>query len=257
MNRSDRGWGATRIIAAGLVVFFLLPLMTSATLLAAPVPVQSGPLPFEFLAKPDEHYKLAKYDVLNIIVDGVGRVDLIPQGNSASNMVPATPPKGTIIGPDGYMSLPYIGSVKLAGLTIPEATTLLTERLGQYFKEPTVSVLVESFGPRKISVMGEVKNSGVYPLGSDSMNILAALSSAGGITKKGRPKHIAVIRMVDGKIYMKEVNFDLFVKKQDASQNVLLQDGDMVYVPESNKIDFFSEIMPLVNSYMLFRNATK
>ena len=158
-----------------------------------------------------------------------------------------------VIGPDGSVNLPLVGTIKLAGLTIAEATELLTDRLGKYIKIPSLAVMVKQYGLRKIYVMGEVAKPGIYALGSDYMSIFAALSSAGGITKRGRPKHIAVVRIEDGKVKMREVNFDQFVKKQDASQNVILQDGDMVYVPRSNRIDLNEDIMPLANLYFLYR----
>jgi len=89
------------------------------------------------------------------------------------------------------------------------------------------------------------------------MNVFAALSSAGGIKKKGRPKHIAVVRMVEGQVRMKEIDFDRFVKNQDHTQNIVLRDGDMIYVPKSKKIDLQEDILPIVSAVGLFRTLTR
>lgn len=185
-------------------------------------------------------YRLTKYDVINIVIIGV-----------ADNYF-----NDIMIGPDGYVNLPYAGNVELAGLTIPEATQLLTEKLGEYIRIPSMSLMVKQYGPRKVYVMGEVGKPGVYELSPDYMNVFAALSSAGGITKRGRPKHVGVVRMVDGQVKLKEINFDQFIEKQDASQNPVLQDGDMVYVPKSDKIILSEDIMPIIGGIAVFKSIT-
>ena len=189
-----------------------------------------------------EEYRLSKYDVINVVVIGM------PENSAGFSDI--------MLGPDGYANLPYAGTVKLAGLTIPEATELLRGKLGEYIKVPSMAVMIKQYGPRQVYVMGEVEKQGIYSLGSEYMNVFAAISSAGGIAKRGRPKHIAVVRMVDGKVQMQEVNFDRFVKQQDAAQNVRLQDGDMVYVPKSNKIIFTEDIMPIFTGIYLLKTIT-
>ena len=119
------------------------------------------------------------------------------------------------------------------------------------------TIMVKEYGPRKVYVMGEVKTPGIYNLSSDYMNVFAALSSAGGVTKKSRPKHIGVVRVLDGKVHMCEINFDAYVKKQDINQNIALQDGDMIYVPQSNKIDLQEDVMPIASAIGLFKNLTE
>ena len=243
MENNSRFCRAGRGIAILLLAVLFCNVLPAGLTRAEPAVQNLPAFPLDTHNAEEEHYTLAKYDVLNIVVEGFAGIDVIP--------------KGIIIGPDGYVNLPYVGSIKLAGLTVPEATQLLTKRLSEYVKEPILSVIIASYGPRKVYVMGAVHTPGLYSLGSDYLNIFAALSSAGGVSKKGRSKHVAVVRVVDGKVLMKEVDFDRFVKKQDSSQNIRLKDGDMVYVPESNKIDFYGEVLPMVNAYLLFRNVTK
>lgn len=189
-----------------------------------------------------EEYRISKYDVINVVVIGM------PENSNGFSDI--------MVGPDGYANLPYAGTVKLAGLTVPEATQLLRTKLGEYIKIPSMAVMIKQYGPRQVYVMGEVTKQGIYSLGSEYMNVFAAISSAGGITKRGRPKHIAVVRMVDGKMQMQEVNFDRFIEKQDGTQNALLQDGDMVYVPKSNKIDLVEDVMPIISGLAVYRTLT-
>jgi polysaccharide export outer membrane protein len=225
-----------RVIVLCVLSAFLLQMIPALASVPAAVPQPEQ----ESAATPE--YRLSKYDVLNIVILGFSDV------NMGFNDI--------IIGPDGFVNLPYAGSVKLGGLTIAEATQLLTERLGQYIKIPGLSVMIKQYGPRKVYVVGEVSKQGIYDLSSDYMNVFAAISSAGGITKRGRPKHIAVVRTVNGKVEMQEVDFDRFVKKQDASQNVALLDGDMVYVPRSNRIILQEDVMPFLLMYGTFKSIT-
>lgn len=208
-------------------------------------------------------YRLSKYDVLNIVIVGFSDQVFSNASNGSYDVSNAIGQVKTtnglndiVIGPDGYVNLPYAGTVKLAGLTVTEATTLLTQKLGEYIKIPSMAVMVKQYGPRQVYVMGEVAKQGIYSLGSEYMNVFAALSSAGGITKRGRPKHIVVVRMINGEAKMQEVNFDRFIEKQDGSQNMTLQDGDMVYVPRSNKIILSEDVMPLLSMYGLYHSLT-
>jgi polysaccharide export outer membrane protein len=246
------------------LLVFLRKIISCAFLIcvSAVLPVSAatvaGSIPSELSSTSE--YRLSKYDVLNIVIvgfsdqyfnnTGYDTSDTIGQAKTTSGF------NDIVISPDGYVNLPYAGTVKLAGLTVPEATTLLTQKLGEYIRIPSMTVMVKQYGPRKVYVMGEVAKQGIYSLSSEYMNVFAALSSAGGITKRGRPKHIAVVHMVDGKMNMREVNFDRFIEKQDGTQNAVLQDGDMVYVPRSNKIDLGEDIMPLVNMFAVYKTLT-
>lgn len=182
-------------------------------------------------------YRLAKYDVIQIAILGLDESSF----------------KNIMVGPDGYVNLPYVGTAKLAGLTVPEATEFLRAKLGEYIKIPGMTVMVSEYGPRKIYVLGEVKSPGVYKLAADNLNIIAALSSAGGIGLKGRPKHVEVLREIEGKVSVTYVNFDKLVEQADLSQNAALQDGDLVYVPKSGKIDLNADILPIISVWSMYK----
>lgn len=201
--------------------------------------------------KVDDTYRLSKYDIIQLHAIGIADSDINGTITSGSSTV-----IGTNIGPDGHASLPYIGNIKLAGLTIDEATALLERELGEYLNLRGFSVAVSSYAPRKIYVMGSVKSPGIKELSVDSLNAYAAISAGGGVTNKGRSKHIQVIRIRDGVMYYREVNIDAFVKKHDLTQNVALEDGDIVYVPESNKIIFSEDIAPYINIWGTYKSLT-
>ena len=158
-----------------------------------------------------------------------------------------------VIGPDGYVQLPYAGSIKLAGLTLDEAKALISERLRMYLRFPDLSIIVKSYGTRKIYVMGEVKTPGIHELGADNLNAYAAISSAGGVTRRGRSTQVQVLRVVGDTMYYKQLNIKNYIKKHDLTQNVVLQDGDIVYVPRSNGIKFDEDVLPYINVWAMYK----
>ena len=189
-----------------------------------------------------EEYRLMKYDTINIMAIG------FPNGIGIDDVT---------VGVDGMARLPYAGNIKLVGLTLDEARDLIHARLSEYFKLPELNVYMKSYGPRKIYVMGNVNSPGVKNMGVDSMNVYAAVASAGGVDNKGRSKHIQLIRQIDGVLYYREINLDAFVKKHDLSQNIELEDGDIIYVPDSGKVIFGQDIAPYISVYGTYRALTK
>ena len=189
-----------------------------------------------------EEYRLMKYDTINIMAIG------FPNGIGIDDVT---------VGVDGMARLPYAGNIKLVGLTLDEARDLIHARLSEYFKLPELNVYMKSYGPRKVYVMGNVNVPGIKEMGVDNMNVYAAVASAGGVDNKGRSKHIQLIRQIDGVLYYREINLDAFVKKHDLSQNIELEDGDIIYVPDSGKVIFGQDIAPYISVYGTYRALTK
>ena len=189
-----------------------------------------------------DEYRLAKYDTINVMAMGY------PNGIGIDDIT---------IGADGMVRLPYSGNIRLAGLTLDEARDVIYDKLSDYFKFPELNIYLKSYGTRKVYVMGNVESPGIQEMNVDNMNVYAAVSSAGGVDKRGRSKHIQLIRQIDGVLYYREVNIDAFVKKHDLSQNIELEDGDIVYVPDSGKVLFNEDIVPYINVYATYKALTK
>ena len=189
-----------------------------------------------------DEYRLAKYDTINVMAMGY------PNGIGIDDIT---------IGADGMVRLPYSGNIRLAGLTLDEARDVIYDRLSLYFKLPELNIYLKSYGTRKVYVMGNVASPGIQEMNVDNMNVYAAVSSAGGVDKRGRSKHIQLIRQIDGVLYYREVNIDAFVKKHDLSQNIELEDGDIVYVPDSGKVVFSEDVAPYINVWATYRSIIK
>src|SRR5437870_12562532 len=83
---------------------------------------------------------------------------------------------------DGTFTFPFIGRVKVGGLTMRQIEAELKSRLADgYLKNPQVSVAIDSYKSQRIFVVGEVKSPGAYPLGGN-MTLMEALAQAGSTT---------------------------------------------------------------------------
>ena len=186
-------------------------------------------------------YRLFRGDTLSILAVG------FPDGIGINSLT---------VGLDGYVQLPYVGSVKMEGLTLDEAKAVLMDSLTQYLRIPDLSLVITSYGPRKVYVMGEVNKPGVQTMGIDNMNAYAALATAGGWARKGRSTRIQIMRVVDGTMYYRTLNMKAYTVRHDLTQNVEIEDGDILYVPRSNGIKVDTDVLPYVNAWALYKNLT-
>jgi polysaccharide export outer membrane protein len=148
---------------------------------ATTTPAQSASIPTETASST---YLLQPYDLID--VDVYSEADLH---------------KPARLGSDGTVLLPLIGSVKVGGLTVTQATDLITQRYGAGFvKNPSVLITVLQYRKSTFSILGQVEKPGVYeiPEGAD-VSIVEAISLAGGYAPNAAQNSVTVKRTVDGK----------------------------------------------------------
>jgi protein involved in polysaccharide export with SLBB domain len=130
----------------------------------------------------------------------------------------------------GTIDYPLIGSIQVRGLTPPAVSKLITRRLSEgYMKTPSVSVFVEAYNSKKISVFGQVRKPGTFNY-VDNMSIIEAITLAGGFTPLAAKNKISVTRTADGK----SRRFTIPVEEigEGTASNYLVRAGDIVFVPE-------------------------
>ena len=131
---------------------------------------------------------------------------------------------------DGTISFPLIGTVAVHSLSSPQLANILQTRLQAYLKNPQVSVFVKEFQSKKIYVFGQVRKPGTFSF-EDGMNIIEAITLAGGLQPLADPHGTFVNRVTNGdekkiKVSIKDIG-------KGEAPNLVLQPGDIVYVPES------------------------
>ena len=134
---------------------------------------------------------------------------------------------------DGTVSLALIGKVKVAGMTVAESQSLITDLYNRdYIVDPQVSVLVVSFSPKFVRVLGHVGYPGQVEIPPDQeLTLIDAITQCRGVTRLGNDKSITVSRQKkNGQTQSFEVNFKKI--KTGEAKDYVLQEGDTIYVPE-------------------------
>jgi polysaccharide export outer membrane protein len=133
------------------------------------------------------------------------------------------------VDPDGFVSLPLLGNVNVAGLSTDQLGTLLTGKYASYVVTPQVTVSVVDIRSRAVFVMGQVGKAGSYPLLAPT-TVLQLIAQAGGLTPFAKRKNIYVLRASMGKSEKIPFNY-IKVVHGDIHSNIVLQPGDTVIVP--------------------------
>lgn len=141
--------------------------------------------------------------------------------------------KGFTIDNNGKLILPYIGEVKLQGLTIPQARDLIAQKFTAFIDEPVIIVKKLSF---KVSIIGEVQRPGLYYVPNEKMTLLEGIALAGDLGNYADRTNIKIIRRTDkGSI---EIPIDLTNQSSMTGTAKYLYPDDVVYVAPSRKKAF-------------------
>jgi polysaccharide export outer membrane protein len=133
----------------------------------------------------------------------------------------------------GMIQFPLVGDVAVAGLTVAEVQEKLRRLLEKdYLVNPQVTVYIEEYST--VSIVGEVKTPGVYPI-RGRLTVVELISLAGGFSKIASPNKVKVVRThPDGTKEEIAVRVkDIMNKHSGDQEDVLLVSGDLVIVPES------------------------
>lgn len=137
-----------------------------------------------------------------------------------------------VIQPDGMISLPLNGQIEAAGKTLKELRVEVVKELKKILvslEDNQVSLTIIKVGTTNISVIGEVKNPGLYPL-SGKVDVLKAISAGGGLTNNAGLKDAIIVRENQEII---PVDLEKLLDQNDLSQNYELNNGDSLYIPKA------------------------
>jgi len=136
---------------------------------------------------------------------------------------------------NGCISYPFIGEVRVAGLTVSEVEEKLTRLLSpDYFIKPPITVFVEKYHSRMVFILGAINNPGSYPIPPEKeLTVVEAISLAGGFTEDAAVNKTKIIRVEDGQEKAIVVKITDVTKGGDKSKDIVLKPNDIVIVPES------------------------
>lgn len=135
-----------------------------------------------------------------------------------------------IVRPDGKISFPLIGDVKVHGRGVEDVRTEIQTRINEFVPNSPVSVMAIKIMSPKIYIVGKVGRPGMYVM-FERMSVMQALALAGGFTPFSSTGDILILRDVGGKQQTLNFDYDAMAKGKRLEQNILLDRGDTIVVP--------------------------
>ena len=144
--------------------------------------------------------------------------------------------KDVMVTPDGYMSAPLIGAVKIGGLTLPEAHEALRKKYDVYIKHTLVSLVPLAVTGQMFSIAGRVNMAGNYPIPHRNFRVLDALAAARGLATGVFHGDEVDAADLDNSYMLRDgkklpVNFARLIHNGEALYNIPVLDGDYIYIP--------------------------
>lgn len=165
-------------------------------------------------AKVSDGYKIGPGDLLEVSV----------YGEESLNK------KDLVVRPDGNMSFPLVGDVKVGGLTTSQAKEELEKSLREFVPGAVVALNVGQLGSLQYYVVGKVNKPGMFNV-SKPLTVLQALAMAGGLTPFASESKILIVRNSGKKTVNLPFNYKEIRKGRNIEQNITLERGDVVVVP--------------------------
>jgi polysaccharide export outer membrane protein len=144
--------------------------------------------------------------------------------------------------PDGYVTLKAIGSIFVEGQNIPELTETLKTAYAKILHDPVIAVSLKDFEKPYFIASGQLSKPGKYDLRGD-LTVTEAVAIAGGFDDKSKHSQVVLFRPVAGGGFeAKLINVKKLLASRDLSEDIRLQPGDMLYVPQNS----LSKIKPFL-----------
>lgn len=156
-------------------------------------------------------------------------------------------PLGYLVDSSGHVEVPFVGRLKLAGLTLFEAANFVRIEVTKSLKDPAINV---RFLNHKFSIMGEVNRPATYNLLEDNTTLPEALAMAGDLTIYGQRNNVMIVRETNGIREIGRVNLlnrDIFT-----SPYYYVRNGDLIYIePSKAKVTYTDrgiQLVPIITS---------
>lgn len=204
---------------------------------------KSVPPEVQALFGKSQRYTIGPGDVVGVIV--YDHPELLPNAGAVisqqSDPTGVSVAPGFIVDSSGEIAFPYVGRVRVAGLTEAEAGELISKLIVTQVREPQVTVRIQSFRSRRAYVEGEVRAPGSQVFTDLPMTLAEAINRAGGITANGNFAAVTLVR--DGKSV--DINLTRLREVGRDGNDIPLRSGDTVRVGhrEDAKVYVMGEIL--------------
>ena len=184
--------------------------------------------PYLFSQEKDRmDYRIGPKDLLDISVFGIDELN-----------------KTVRVSEEGKITLPLLGEIGVEGLTKGKLEKKISQLLEEkYLKDPQVTVFIQEYQSKRISVLGAVRNPGPYEL-LGRQTLMQIISEAGGITSQAGKKIIIIRHFEDGTSVSFIISIEELFFKGDTKLNIPLHANDIVNIPTDKivKVYVFGQV---------------
>ncbi len=153
---------------------------------------------------------------------------------------------------EGNISLPLIGEVMAAGLTVSQLEKQVTDRYRDGFlQDPQISVFIQEFNSRRVTVTGAVTEPGIYPMTGSALSLQQALAQAKGVSTLASRRNVIVFRTVSGQKMV--ARFDLAQIEKGQMPDPNIYGGDIIVVYRSDARLLLRTMLELTPFVMVWR----
>jgi polysaccharide export outer membrane protein len=147
-------------------------------------------------------------------------------------LIPELQAISATVQPDGFLTLPDgVGTIYVKGSTIPQIVDILTKAYSKTMHKPIVNVDITNFQPPQFTVNGQVGKPGQYALRIDT-TVLEGIAVAGGFLPSAKTQVFLFHRVSSDWVEVKKLNLKQVLNGHNVNEDVHLQGGDMVFVPD-------------------------
>jgi polysaccharide export outer membrane protein len=153
--------------------------------------------------------------------------------------------------PDGYINLNLVGDVRVSDLTVEQAHDLIVQKASVRLNEPELNLILKQFQQPYIVVAGEVNKPGKMDL-RDNTTAMQAVLLSGGFLASAQTGQVLLFRKINGDTAeIKVLNLGKVRKTSDLEHDIMLESGDMLFVPR-DKLEKVSRYIKVLNIGMYF-----
>jgi polysaccharide export outer membrane protein len=188
-------------------------------------------------------YKIQPYDRISIIVYKHPELSSTTVGNAQFE-------RGILVNSKGFLRLPLIKKIHIAGLSQTKAEKTISDAYRTYLKHPDIQIEVIN---KRAYIIGEVNQPGEVPLLNERLTLLQMLAKAGDMTESANRSSILILKNGQmSKVHTKIV--DLTDANAIATANLMIEPNDIVYVMPNGMKAFNTKVNEISPVFQLISN---
>jgi len=135
--------------------------------------------------------------------------------------------------PDGYISLPLVGDVKVGDLSLDDAAAAITKKAGERLRDPEINVLLRDYQKPFFIVAGEVQHPGRFDI-RGHVTVVEAIAISGGFKESAKHTQIVLLRKSDADhAQARLLDLNKLMSEKGIHEDIEIKPGDMLVVPKN------------------------